>query len=309
MRAIFMVGVSASGKSRYVKELIKESNDEAFAVFNRDDLRKTLSGLLMLDYWQLPKDTIAKYENLISDLQYSFIDSCISEGLSMIFDNTHLKVPYIKNYVHYIQGRCDVEMVDVMDSSLKRKKMREYYTMRDATRGQNSVGESVIFNQIDSYRNNIANIRKLFDSLPEPATAIDTRYDENKKDIIVVDIDDTLVYPQERLPHQYWDYHNDQPNTGLIQVINRLSGDIDVYILTARSDKYLDDTIRQITPYFEKEIRFILKPRESRQESYDFKGGILDQLNEKFNILVFIDDNQKNIQRAKSMGVNVLKCV
>jgi predicted kinase len=95
---IINVGASGSGKSTWSTEFIKQNSN--FLRINRDDIRKTLRGSLT-GYYQMERFQLNKLENYVSRLEEMLFITTLSEGYSIIMDNTHLKPSYIQKWIDF----------------------------------------------------------------------------------------------------------------------------------------------------------------------------------------------------------------
>ena len=93
-KLIFLVGISGSGKSTYKEEFVK--NNPNVIVINRDSLRESLSGRKASLYNKRP---IGRVENLINRIIDNILGDLDSDELTILVDNTNLKLTYIKDII------------------------------------------------------------------------------------------------------------------------------------------------------------------------------------------------------------------
>lgn len=79
MRAIILVGPPASGKTHWSKEFCEHNPN--YARINRDDIRSMLFDNVYT----------STYEMLVQKAQKLLVEQAITDGYSVIIDNTHLK--------------------------------------------------------------------------------------------------------------------------------------------------------------------------------------------------------------------------
>src|SRR5690606_13430707 len=96
----FTIGISASGKTTWAKNSCKETNAVRI---NRDDLRGSLFGLSLQEYFDTYNDHKDK-EKIISSLVFKMANEALKQGKDVVLDNTHLSIKYIKEILNNIEG-------------------------------------------------------------------------------------------------------------------------------------------------------------------------------------------------------------
>jgi predicted kinase len=130
-----LVGIPASGKSTYAIEKVKENSE--YIRINRDSIRMMFKGSYLTDYI---------VENIITKIEYEMIESILKEGKSVIVDNTHLRLKYIRPYFEKFSDCADIK-ITVFDISV------EDAIERDKSRGEKMVGRDVIERMYENYIN------------------------------------------------------------------------------------------------------------------------------------------------------------
>lgn len=95
MKVIFTRGISASGKTTWAEQFIKDN--PTFVNINRDDIRWELFTGGVPD-WGKYKFTKGN-ERLVSDRQTELVIEAVRNGKSMIISNTNLNDIYHQYYV------------------------------------------------------------------------------------------------------------------------------------------------------------------------------------------------------------------
>jgi len=121
-----LVGIPASGKSTYATDKVKNNSD--YIRINRDDIRMMFKGSYLVDY---------VVEGIITDVEYNIINSVLSGGKSVVMDNTHVRVKYLRSYFDKFTDKADIR-IKIFDISL------EDAIERDKGRGEKMVGSDVI---------------------------------------------------------------------------------------------------------------------------------------------------------------------
>jgi predicted kinase len=130
-----LVGIPASGKSTYAIEKVRNNSD--YIRINRDSLRMMFSGSYLVDY---------SVEKIITEVEYNIIDSVLKSGKSIVIDNTHLRLKYIRPYFEKFTDRADIK-INIFDISI------EDAIERDINRGEKKVGKDVIERMYGNYLN------------------------------------------------------------------------------------------------------------------------------------------------------------
>ena len=130
-----LVGIPASGKSTYAIEKVRDNSD--YIRINRDSLRMMFSGSYLVDY---------SVEKIITEVEYDIIDSVLNAGKSVVVDNTHLRLKYIRPYFDKFTDRADIK-INIFDISIGDA------IERDKGRGEKMVGSDVIERMYGNYLN------------------------------------------------------------------------------------------------------------------------------------------------------------
>jgi len=85
---LILIGIPASGKSTFAKEFIIDNPD--YLRINRDDIRYMIKNKPLLEY---------DLEKLVTDIEFSNATMFLENGYNIIWDNTHVKLSYIKNII------------------------------------------------------------------------------------------------------------------------------------------------------------------------------------------------------------------
>jgi predicted kinase len=130
-----LVGIPASGKSTYAIEKVRDNSD--YIRINRDSLRMMFSGSYLVDY---------SVEKIITEVEYDIIDSVLNAGKSVVVDNTHLRLKYIRPYFDKFTDHAEIR-IKIFDISI------EDAIERDKGRGEKMVGRGVIERMYENYLN------------------------------------------------------------------------------------------------------------------------------------------------------------
>lgn len=303
----FTIGVSGSGKTTTALKLCNEHN---WLRFNRDELRATLTGKNLKEYWMQSRDDITNVETIITNLEYAFINSCIENGRNGIFDSTNLKPSLIQKTIEYIQGRAKIKPIFTHSKTAKKKSIIDFHSTIDSHRGDFSVGREVIEKQATQFKNNLSKIEQLFTN-PIPEVIFSPQnYNDSKKDMIIIDIDDTFIFSDHRQIHETWKMKDDKVRWQTINLLNNLN-EVEILFLTARTKNQYHITKQQLNAVLmDTEINWTLKTRDVEnydEPAYIFKERFIAQLMSEYNIVMILDDNEQTYIRLKNKGLPIYR--
>ena len=211
MKAIFTVGVSASGKTTWAEQ------QEGFVNINRDDI---LFEVIMGGVRDWTKYKFSKANEIkVTEIQRQEIAAAIAAKKDIIISDTNLNP---KNCAAW------VDMLDEAGYEIEFKKFDitlNEAIMRDARRA-NPVGYSVIARQMEQY-NALHHHIKQDPSLP---TAV------------IVDIDGTLAHMEGRGPFEWDKVYQDGVDKEVRDIVNGLSSQHVVIVMSGRDEVCRDDT-------------------------------------------------------------------
>ena len=132
-RIIMCQGLPASGKSTWSKQYCIDHPE--FIRINKDDIRES--------FYPIPYSP--EFEERIIDLERLHADIILSQGKSLIIDDTNFKEKYVnywKNFANIRGIQIEIKRFDIsMEECIK----------RDASR-EKSVGKDVIIGMYEKYR-------------------------------------------------------------------------------------------------------------------------------------------------------------
>lgn len=285
-----LIGPSASGKSTYCKEFV--AKNDKWCIVSRDDYRYAWQNRGVVDF---------KLENIINVQVKSAIQTLIAAGYSVLYDATNLKVKYIKDIASYVKYMATVDFM-VFDVP------KQTCIDRDAKRDR-SVGADVIERQYNDYK-------VLIDSFdfqpikPSVKKYVTPRFDPNKKDCILVDIDGTLAHTSGKRSHY------DMTKVGvddcdyvvaeLLDVLRRSR--YNIIFVTGRNESCRQDTLKWLD---ENGIGhsglFMRKDSDIRKDSLVKEEMFLESINPKYNVLCVFDDRNQVVEMWRELGIKCLQ--
>ena len=280
-KLILTVGLPASGKTTWAKQLLKD-HPNTYKRVNRDSLR------LMLDDTQFNP----KRERFITKVQRQLILSALDEGYHVVVDDTNLNPKTVRSLTELVKGRAKVEFKSFKDVSL------ETCLERDMKR-TNSVGEKVI--------------RKFHDQYFPKAEVEPYPYDENLPDCIICDLDGTLSLMTTRGPFEFLRCIEDDVNEPVRDILKSFSDGSNwapkIILMSGRDGIAKLKTEGWLSKhnigYDELHMR---TAGDSRKDSI-VKEELFDaNIRGKYNVKFVLDDRNQVVDKWREMGLTCLQC-
>lgn len=287
-----MIGISGSGKTTLARTMVRYMNT---VIIGRDPLRELLFGYTpetIGAYYDLPE--FVKLEKVVSNQQDALVRAALSEGKSVILDNTHLKASYLNDLKKY---EVPIKYV-LVDADLAEA------IQRDGLRSR-SVGVDVIKKQ----HQQLEHLKKSFDFkdyVPAPVEPIVQKDTHKKHDTIIFDIDGTLAINTTRSPYDYSRVIEDTINMPVYLSLEafRMFG-FKILICSGRDEMCRPDTeewLRQNQiPY---EILYMRKNKDQRKD-YVVKEEFWHEIIKDYHIVAMVDDRLQVINHARKLGFTV----
>lgn len=274
---LLTVGLPASGKSTYAKELVMTNKN--WARVNRDDLR-----LMVFNGFNRKKEkTIVKSEMELAELY-------LSKGLNVVVDDTNLNPKVRESWKTFCDEHGAKFEVKVFDTSLRE------CIRRDVLR-QNSVGEDVIrqmWNQfvISTYEHN-----------------------ENLPPAIIVDVDGTLALMNGRQPYDWDRVGTDLPNKPVIDLVGsylkaqQASGrECELFIVSGRDGICREQTEEWLQKNFDFEHKLLMRPEHDTRDDTQIKREIYYlYIENEYDVQFVVDDRQKVVDMWRELGLTVFQ--
>lgn len=272
MRAILTVGISASGKTTWVNDLLK--TEKGWRDINRDWIRFNV--VCPFSDWSNYKFN-KKNENEVTRLQGLMIMESWAAGENIIISDTNLNTK---------RRQAIIKDLEELGYTVEIKAFpitRETALKRDNLRA-NGVGAEVIYRQWQNW--NDFSGRKTYvpdDSLPSA---------------IIVDVDGTIAQMNGRGPFDWKRVGEDEPRQLIIDMVqNYAAQGYEILIVSGRSDECKTETQewlqRHWIPFQELHMR---KEGDFRKDSVIKEEILWTHLANRYNIVAAIDDRPMMIR-------------
>lgn len=274
---LLTVGLPASGKSTYAKELI--TTNKNWARVNRDDLRS----MVFNGFNRKKEKTIVKSEMELAELY-------LSKGMNVVVDDTNLN-PKVRDSWKAFCDEHGVEFkIKIFDTSLRE------CIRRDVLR-QNSVGEDVI--------------RRMWNEFVVSAY----EHNENLPPAIIVDIDGTLALMNGRQPYDWDKVWTDLPNKPVVDLVGsylkvqQASGrECELLIVSGRDGGCREQTEEWLQRNISFEHKLLMRPEHDMRDDTQIKSEIYHlYIENEYDVQFVVDDRQKVVDMWRELGLTVFQ--
>lgn len=274
---LLTVGLPASGKSTYAKELV--ATNKNWARVNRDDLRSMVFNGFN-----------RKKEKIIVKSEMELAEFYLSKEMNVVVDDTNLN-PKVRDSWKTFCDKHGVEFkIKSFDTSLRE------CIRRDALR-QDSVGEDVI--------------RQMWNQFIVSAY----EHNENLPPAIIVDIDGTLALMNGRQPYDWDKVGTDLPNKPVIDLVSsylkaqQASGrECELFIVSGRDGVCREQTEEWLQRNFNFEHKLLMRPEHDMRDDMQIKSEIYYlYIENEYDVQFVVDDRQKVVDMWRELGLTVFQ--
>lgn len=259
-------GLPASGKTTWAKaQLIKHPG--MYKRINKDDLRD------MLDGGKFSKSN----EDFILSVRDSLIEQALLEGKHAIVDDTNLSSKHI-NRIKELVKAFNKKHKDQVQVTVKEFHVDlETCIDRDSKRAK-PVGREVITTMYNQF------LKK------DKATEY-MQQDESLPTAIIVDVDGTIAEKGTRSPFNWKAVGNDTPIEHVIEVVNALSEDYNIILLSGRDSVCRPETKQWLIDNQVQYDLLYMRPEGSREKDTVVKKKLFeDHIKDKYYVKFVMDD-------------------
>jgi predicted kinase len=303
MKIIITTGCTASGKSTWAKEFIKEN--PSFVRFSRDDVRSMLNGgNPWVHFKSGDKTLINSVENTVTAVQKAFIVSNLKHNRDIIIDETNVKsrtfndvCRLLDNLDFYVIVEEKAFYVD-LEEALRRDRQRDP-----------KVGDDVVndfWHRLggEKFKNYTCKTKEFF---LLPVLTLNGKIEETDsyfgtRGVIICDLDGTLALFGDKNPFDR-DFENDDVNYPLLNVIQ--NSPYDIIFVSGRTEKHRDKTelflIRNLghTNY----RLFMREDGDSRNDAIVKYEIYRDKIHNKYIVVNVFDDRNRVVNMWRKQGL------
>lgn len=291
-KLIICRGIPGSGKSTFAHSWVAESPTTRIRL-NNDDIRRMFG-----PYW------IPEREKLVHDTKYHTALNAMARGFDIVVDNMNLNPKEIEFWNDVVKGfnniqdgyEYTVEFKDFFNISLKECLERDQ-------RRQNPVGEKSIREIWKRYKHFIQTsaVEKYVNNL--------RLWDSGKPMCVVIDMDSTVCFNTSKRP---WFGEgsteamiDDIPNHGVVELIK--AQEYPVVVCTGRNKDQYKVTIEWLANQGITPVDCYMRENGDYRKGVEVKAELMNQILDKYNVLVVFDDCEPIVQMYRDMGLTVLQ--
>lgn len=291
-KIILTRGIQGSGKSTWAKAWVAEDPEHRIRI-NNDDLRN-MFGV----YW------VPSREDVVSHAKQTIVTYAMGKQYDIVVDNMNLnpkEVQYWTNVANYYNGytktgeHYEIEFKDFFIPL-------EECIRRDSAR-TNPIGEKVIRDTWKRYKHFIqtSEVEKYVDNL--------RLWDSGKPMCVVIDMDSTVCFNTSKRPW-FGDGSteamiDDVPNYGVVELIK--AQEYPVVVCTGRNKDQLNVTKEWLANHGINPIAFYMRENGDYRKGVEVKTELMNQILDKYNVLVVFEDCEPIVQKYREMGLTVLQ--
>ena len=291
-KIILTRGIQGSGKSTWAKAWVAEDPEHRIRI-NNDDLRN-MFGV----YW------VPSREDVVSHAKQTIVTYAMGKQYDIVVDNINLnpkEVQYWTNVVNYYNGytktgeRYEIEFKDFFTPL-------EECIRRDAAR-PNPIGEKVIRETWKRYKHFIqtSEVERYVNNLRP--------WNIGKPTCVVIDMDSTVCFNTSKRPW-FGDGSteamiDDVPNYGVVELIK--AQEYPVVVCTGRNKDQLNVTKEWLANHGINPIAFYMRENGDYRKGVEVKTELMNQILDKYNVLVVFEDCEPIVQKYREMGLTVLQ--
>ena len=291
-KIILTRGIQGSGKSTWAKAWVAEDPEHRIRI-NNDDLRNMFG-----PYW------IPSREDVVTHAKQTIVTYAMGKQHDIVVDNMNLnpkEVQYWTNIVNYYNGytktgeRYEIEFKDFFIPL-------EECIRRDAAR-PNPIGEKVIRDTWKRYKHFIqtSEVEKYVGNL--------RLWDSGKPMCVVIDMDSTVCFNTSKRPW-FGDGSteamiDDVPNYGVVELIK--AQEYPVVVCTGRNKDQYNVTKEWLTKQGINPIAYFMRENGDYRKGVEVKSELMNQILDKYNVLVVFEDCEPIVQKYREMGLTVLQ--
>lgn len=302
-------GLPASGKTTEARERINASAPGSVVRLNRDDLR----ACMLREGYRRPEYAS---EELVSEVQHGAIPNLLRRGVDVIVDDTNLRSRTVRDLAQLArkvgaEWYCVDRFLEVPVEECVR---------RDAAR-ENPVGEDVIRGMWGKF---LSGGRKL--SVPEFGEEVAGKPyvpPIGAPRAVLIDIDGTVALHGDRDPYDTTRYHEDTPNTPVIEAIHNEDRMVEAIIFcSGRSEEFREVTekwlVEHVAPIGEEDIftigpgmggwQLLMRPAGDTRNDAVVKLELFDKhIRDHYDVRRVYDDRDRVVAAWRSIGLTVLQ--
>lgn len=282
MRLILMCGISGSGKSALAQKLWAEDPLNRIIV-NRDTIRLSFGD--PETYYSSPY--LNKMEKEVTFIQDTLIYNALSQGKTVIVDNTHLKNSYIQDYTIWNVPIETIKVEEDLKTCIERDKNRS-----------RTVGEDIIKRQF----NQLKSLNIDYDSL----LPITLENNEELPPVILFDIDGTLAIMKDREAFEFHKVGQDDPCPVVGTIFSNFPQE-NIIVCSGREETCRKETEEWFLKHFDIVPEIKMRKKGDYRKDWIVKTEMWQEIVKENHIFAIYDDRDQVVRRARMLGLKVFQ--
>lgn len=309
---ILLCGISASGKTTWAKEYLKNNSNSV--IVSRDILREKYfpnNGIKRILPFQL--------EERITSIERKLVLKNALLNKDVIIDDTNLRQKYLKEWISIFEKEnldWKIEIFDIsLEEAIKRNSTREEkvdeYVLRNQYRIFSSNKKDILNMKNNIFTNPHPNDMKVeIPKIDRPVLDIVPYNRENLKKLplaVIVDIDGTITLTGNRDIYDYSKVDVDIPRMDVVKVIKSLEEkNIKIIIFSGRKLEAKEKTIQwlknNLIPF---NGIYLRNEEESNNNCSDIvaKYRMFNEVRDKYDFIGAFDDRPKVTRLYQELGL------
>lgn len=298
-------GLPGSGKTTWAR-VTQALDPDHTVIVNRDAARRRLFGSDSQDYYECDAATLFKKESLVTEANAASITAALKAGFDVIVDDTNLPVRRCRNLrALATQAGADFEIEDFSGADL------EVCLARNAERtDKQPVPDAVIKDMHQRYiRGGLSPVppeeeQDFTEMVPEDGSP------HLRKSAYIFDIDGTLAHIPEggRSPYDYTRVQEDAPDDSVITVLNALSEDHFIILVSGRKSECRDETGRWLESEGVKYDRLLMREEEDDRADWKVKYDLFNEhIRPEFYVQGVFDDRVQVLRMWETINLKTFR--
>lgn len=281
MKAILTVGVSASGKTTWAEQFVKEN--EGWVNINRDDIRFAILGERDWAKWNW------KNEKRVTGVQEQLIFDAVMEEKDIIISDTNLNKKFREQMIQKLEEKG-------YDVTLKMFPVSFEEAVKRDTHRSNGVGYSVIAKQYEQWEEQFGENKH--------------QYTPQLPVCVIIDVDGTLAHMTGRGAFEWERVGEDSVDLAVRAIVNDTynSSRAKVFVFSGRDSVCEKQTRKWLADNAVSYDVLVMRQQGDMRKDTVVKKEMFDEhINGKYNVLYVIDDRPSVCRMWRSLGLKVLQ--
>jgi len=297
-------GNVASGKSTYAR-VAQAADPDNTVIVNRDSTRARLFGSDGQDYYACGKDVLWRKEKLVTEANHAAIKAGLKADMAVIVDDTNLRVRTCRELRSLATREgAEFHVVDFSDVSL------ETCLERNRNRkDKDPIPPKVIADMYDRY------VRGGLAPLPDEESQdfsgmVPEGLPDGRKSAYIFDIDGTLAHIPEggRSPYDYSRVMEDTGDDSVLDVLNALSEDHFIFVVSGRKDECRKDTEDWLKSSGAKYDLLLMRDSEDDRADWKVKYDLFDtHIRPDYFVAGVFDDRVQVLRMWEEIGLKTFR--